>query len=68
MSKRIGIDSAGDDALLPYRFYVKGNKFVSGSGTTYNIQVSGMTASGTVIATIPANAATGTINVTGNLP
>jgi len=29
-SKRIGIDSAGDDALLPYRFYVRGNKFVSG--------------------------------------
>lgn len=29
-SKRIGIDSAGDDALLPYRFYIKGNKFVSG--------------------------------------
>lgn len=30
-SKRIGIDSAGEDALLPYRFYVKGNKYVSGS-------------------------------------
>ncbi len=29
-SKRIGIDSAGMDALLPYRFYVRGNKFVSG--------------------------------------
>lgn len=29
-SKRIGIDSAGVDALLPYRFYIKGNKFVSG--------------------------------------
>lgn len=29
-SKRIGIDSAGLDALLPYRFYVKGNKYVSG--------------------------------------
>ncbi|MDB5201525.1 MAG: DNA-3-methyladenine glycosylase [Ferruginibacter sp.] len=29
-SKRIGIDSAGDDALLPYRFYLKGNPFVSG--------------------------------------
>lgn len=29
-SKRIGIDSAGADALLPYRFYVKGNKYVSG--------------------------------------
>jgi len=30
-SKRIGIDGAGDDALLPYRFYVRGNKYVSGS-------------------------------------
>ncbi len=30
-SKRIGIDGAGADALLPYRFYVKGNKYVSGS-------------------------------------
>ncbi|MCP9751649.1 DNA-3-methyladenine glycosylase [Ferruginibacter sp. HRS2-29] len=30
ISKRIGIDSAGEDALLPYRFYIKGNKFVSG--------------------------------------
>ncbi len=29
-SKRIGIDSAGADALLPYRFYIKGNRFVSG--------------------------------------
>jgi DNA-3-methyladenine glycosylase len=27
--KRIGIDSAGTDALLPYRFYIRGNKFVS---------------------------------------
>ena len=30
ISKRIGVDYAGDDALLPYRFYVKGNKYVSG--------------------------------------
>jgi DNA-3-methyladenine glycosylase len=30
-SKRIGIDSAGADALLPYRFYIRGNKYVSGS-------------------------------------
>ena len=30
-SKRIGIDGAGADALLHYRFYVKGNKYVSGS-------------------------------------
>jgi DNA-3-methyladenine glycosylase len=29
-SKRIGIDGAGIDAMLPYRFYVRGNKFVSG--------------------------------------
>ncbi len=28
-SKRIGVESAGAAALLPYRFYVKGNKFVS---------------------------------------
>lgn len=30
VSKRIGVESAGADALLPFRFYVKGNKFVSG--------------------------------------
>ena len=29
-SKRIGIDSAGEDSSLPYRFFVRGNKFVSG--------------------------------------
>jgi DNA-3-methyladenine glycosylase len=29
-SPRIGVDYAGPDALLPYRFYVKGNPFVSG--------------------------------------
>ena len=29
-SKRIGVDSAGPDALLPYRFYIRGNRFVSG--------------------------------------
>ncbi|CAN5487234.1 DNA-3-methyladenine glycosylase [soil metagenome] len=29
-SKRIGVDYAGEDASLPYRFYIKGNKFVSG--------------------------------------
>ncbi|HEY5407488.1 MAG TPA: DNA-3-methyladenine glycosylase [Ginsengibacter sp.] len=29
-SARIGVESAGGDALLPYRFYLKGNKFVSG--------------------------------------
>jgi DNA-3-methyladenine glycosylase len=29
ISRRIGVESAGDAALLPYRFYVKGNPFVS---------------------------------------
>jgi DNA-3-methyladenine glycosylase len=29
-SPRIGVDYAGADALLPYRFYIKGNPFVSG--------------------------------------
>ena len=29
-SSRIGVDYAGDDANLPYRFYIKGNPFVSG--------------------------------------
>lgn len=29
-SKRIGVESAGPDSLLPYRFYIRGNKFVSG--------------------------------------
>lgn len=29
-SPRIGVESAGASALLHYRFYVKGNKFVSG--------------------------------------
>ena len=26
---RVGVDYAGEDALLPYRFYVKGNQYVS---------------------------------------
>lgn len=30
ISPRIGVDFAGDDALLPYRFFIKGNPFVSG--------------------------------------
>ena len=30
ISIRIGVESAGSDGLLPYRFYVKGNKYVSG--------------------------------------
>lgn len=29
-SPRIGVDYAGTDALLPYRFHIKGNGFVSG--------------------------------------
>jgi len=29
-SPRIGVDYAGKDASLPYRFYIKGNPFVSG--------------------------------------
>lgn len=29
-SPRIGVDYAGNDALLPYRFYIKGNPFISG--------------------------------------
>jgi len=29
ISKRIGVESAGEDALLPYRFYLKGNQYVS---------------------------------------
>lgn len=29
-SPRIGVANAGADALLPYRFYIRGNKFVSG--------------------------------------
>jgi len=28
-SKRIGVESAGAAALYPYRFYIRGNKFVS---------------------------------------
>ncbi len=33
-SERIGVDYAGDDALLHYRFYIRGNRFVSGKKTT----------------------------------
>jgi DNA-3-methyladenine glycosylase len=28
---RIGVDYAGEDAALPYRFFIRGNKYVSGS-------------------------------------
>jgi DNA-3-methyladenine glycosylase len=30
ISKRIGVESAGADSLLPYRFYIRRNKYVSG--------------------------------------
>ena len=30
VSPRIGVDYAGPDAGLPYRFFIKGNKYVSG--------------------------------------
>ena len=33
ISKRIGVESSGSDGLLPYRFYVKGNRYVSGKNT-----------------------------------
>ncbi len=29
ISKRIGVEAAGEDGLLPYRFYLKGNPYVS---------------------------------------
>ena len=32
-SPRIGVDYAGPDALLPYRFFVEGNMYVSGKRT-----------------------------------
>jgi DNA-3-methyladenine glycosylase len=36
VSPRIGVDYAGTDAGLPYRFFVNGNKYVSG-GKSFNI-------------------------------
>ncbi len=30
ISKRIGVEGAGDAAHLPYRFYIRGNNYVSG--------------------------------------
>ena len=35
-SPRIGVDYAGEDALLDYRLYIKGNKFVSGKRNNTN--------------------------------
>lgn len=29
-SPRIGVDYAGEDSFLPYRFFVKGNRYISG--------------------------------------
>jgi len=34
VSPRIGVDYAGPDAELPYRFYIRGNKYVSGKPVT----------------------------------
>lgn len=31
VAKRIGVDYAAEDALLPYRFFIKGNRYVSGN-------------------------------------
>lgn len=33
VSPRIGVDGAGEDAHLPYRFYIRGNVYVSGKRT-----------------------------------
>ncbi len=33
ISKRIGVESAGEDAKQPFRFYLKNNRFVSGKRT-----------------------------------
>jgi DNA-3-methyladenine glycosylase len=30
VSPRIGVEGAGKDALLPYRFYIRTNRYVSG--------------------------------------
>ncbi|PSL33194.1 DNA-3-methyladenine glycosylase [Chitinophaga ginsengisoli] len=35
---RIGVDYAGADALLPYRFIVRGNKYVSGKPSENNLR------------------------------
>lgn len=34
-SVRIGVESAGADSLLPYRFYLKGNTYVSGRKSNF---------------------------------
>jgi DNA-3-methyladenine glycosylase len=30
-TKRIGVEYAAEDAMLPYRFFMKGNRYVSGN-------------------------------------
>jgi DNA-3-methyladenine glycosylase len=37
-SPRIGVDYAGADALLPYRFFIKDNPYVSGIKTGKTIR------------------------------
>ena len=37
-SPRIGVDYAGPDAELPYRFFVKGNPYVSGKKTAQGVK------------------------------
>jgi len=50
-------DFAGSDVVLSGTA-IPTTAFVTGSGTTYNVAVSGMSAVGTVIATVPAGATT----------
>jgi DNA-3-methyladenine glycosylase len=38
---RIGVDYAGEDAALPYRFFIKGNPYVSGQKRGPGVAVSG---------------------------
>lgn len=33
VSKRIGVEGAGEDGLLPYRYYIKANRYVSGKNS-----------------------------------
>lgn len=33
ISPRIGVSSSGEDALKPYRYFIKGNRYVSGPGS-----------------------------------
>jgi DNA-3-methyladenine glycosylase len=38
ISARIGVDYAGPDAALPYRFFVKDNEYVSGSRSAHRVR------------------------------